>query len=139
MNFKTITVKEISLVMVCSLFTTVLATDFVRVSRNITEDWYLDVDSVNVVRYEPPLYTIDAVVKHANLERGSVVLYKFRFFYDVNTKEMKISAIERSRDDGNTWKYVPNRQADYLPKGSNGYNVGEAAFYKAYLMWFSSI
>lgn len=127
------------LVMVCSLFTPVLATDFVRVSSDMTKDWYVDIDSVNVIRYAPPLYTIDAVAKIVNLEKGSIVLYRFRFFYDINAKEMKLSMMERSRDDGNTWEYVPNRKADYLPKGSHGYNIGEAAFYKAYLMWFSSI
>lgn len=126
-------------VMVCSLFTPVLATDFVRVSSDMTKDWYVDIDSVNVIRYAPPLYTIDAVAKIVNLEKGSIVLYRFRFFYDINAKEMKLSMMERSRDDGNTWEYIPNRQADYLPKGSHGYNMGEAAFYKAYRMWFSSI
>ena len=126
-------------VMVCSLFTTVLATDFVRVSSDMTKDWYVDIDSVNVIRYAPPLYTIDAVAKIVNLEKGSIVLYRFRFFYDINSKEMKLSMMERSRDDGNTWDYISNRTADYLPKGSHGYNMGEAAFYKAYRMWFSSI
>ena len=127
------------LVMVCSLFTPVLATDFARVSSDITQDWYIDIDSVNVIRYEPPLYTIDAVVKHIDLEKGSIVLYRFRFFYDIDTKEMKLSMMERSRDDGNTWDYIPNRKAAYMPKGTHGYTVGDAAFYKAYRMWFSSI
>ena len=57
----------------------------------------------------------------------------------MTSMQKKLSMMERSRDDGNTWDYISNRKADYLPKGSNGYNVGEAAFYKAYLMWFSSI
>lgn len=127
------------LVMVCSLFTPVLATDFVKVSSDMTKDWYIDIDSVNVVRYEPPFYTIDAIVKNVNLERGSVVLDKFRFFYDINTKEMKLSMTEGSRDNGNTWESTPIRKAVYMPKGSHGYNIGEAAFYKAYLMWFSSL
>lgn len=127
------------LVMVCALFTPVLATNFVWLSSDMTQDWYIDVDSVNVVRYEPPLYTIDAVVKHVNLERGSVELQKFRFFYNINAKEMQISIMERSRDDGNTWDYIPARRAFYTPKGSHGYNAGDFAFYKAYRMWFSSI
>ena len=76
------------LVMVCSLFTPVLATNFVRVSSSMTQDWYVDIDSVNVIRYEPPLYTIDAIIKNVDLERGAVVLYKSRFFYDINTKEI---------------------------------------------------
>lgn len=127
------------LVMVCSLFTPVSATDFVKVSSNIMSDWYIDVDSVNVVRYEPPLYTIDAVVKHVSLERGVVVLYKSRFFYDINTKEMKISTTEGSLDNGNTWDVLPDRQVMDISKGSNGYNTGNAVFYTAYRMWFSSL
>ena len=127
------------LVMVCSLFTPVLATNFVWLSSDMTQDWYFDVDSVNVVRYEPPLYTIDAVVKHVNLERGSVALDKFRFFYNINTKEMQRSIMERSLDDGNTWDYNPDRKAFYTRKGSHGYHAGDFAFYRAYHMWFSSL
>lgn len=127
------------LVMVCSLFTPVLATNFVKVSSDMTQDWYVDIDSVNVIRYEPPLYTIDAIVKHVDLEKGSIVLYRFRFFYDIDTKEMKLSMMERSRDDGNTWDYIPSRKAVYMLKGTHGYNAGNAAFYTAYRMLFSSI
>lgn len=127
------------LVMVCSLFTPVLATNFVKVSSDMTQDWYVDIDSVNVIRYEPPLYTIDAIVKDVNLEKGSIVLYRIRFFYDINAKEMKLSMMDGSRDNGNTWDYNPVRKATYMRKGSHGYNMGEAAFYKAYRMWFSSI
>lgn len=127
------------LVMVCSLFTPVLATNFVRVSSSMTQDWYVDIDSVNVIRYEPPLYTIDAIIKNVDLERGAVVLFKSRFFYDINTKEMKLSMRESSRDNGNTWEYFPDRKAHYVPKDSHGYHAGNDAFYTAYHMLFSSI
>ena len=50
---------------------------------------------------------------------------------------MKLSMMEGSLD-GNTWIYLPDRKAVYMSKSSNGYHVGDFAFYTAYHMWFSS-
>lgn len=123
----------------CSFAVPVSATNYVKVSSDMTHDMYIDTDSINVIRYAPPLYTIDAYIKDVNLAQGWVGIARVRFFYNINTKAMSISYINGSFDNGNTWMDISDGGATYLPKRSHAYLAGDFAFYKAYHMWFSLI
>lgn len=115
---------------------------------------YADVDSVNVVRYNPPYYVIDITEYTIDYVNQATIASLLRFYYNYDKQTMRfilIKAAPASSEDGTSKLdnvpiyfnsiYPSNiKTIDKCPlveKYSGNYLLGETAFFKAYHMFFT--
>ena len=60
-----------------------------KVSANINTTTYLDMDSIQLVRSDPPYYVIEGNIFKENYETSWIGKIKVKFFYDYRNKIMK--------------------------------------------------
>lgn len=97
---------------------------------------YIDMDSVNVVRYDPPYYEIQATtyyfdyVLHGGMKRSMLFYYD----YDKQTIAYQLQSLYECDEEGNVGRGGPSSITTIIPfkKYSPGYMAGELAFVKAY-------
>lgn len=102
---------------------------------------YIDMDSVNVVRYDPPYYEIEATtyyfdyVLHSGLKRSMLFYYD----YDKQTIAYQLQSLYECDEDGNVGRGGHSSIKTIIPfkKYSPGYCAGEFAFVKAYGVFFT--
>lgn len=109
---------------------------------------YADLDSVSVVRYNPPYYVIDITeyaIDYVNQVTMAVLL---RFYYNYDKQTMRftlIKAAPASAEDGTSKLDITPSLSNIetinnlpvIEKYSGNYLLGETAFFKAYHMFFT--
>lgn len=115
---------------------------------------YADLDSVNVVRYNPPYYAIDITEYTIDYVNQATFASLVRFYYNYDKQTMRfilIKAAPASSEDGTSKLdnvpiyfntiYPSNiktiNNCPLAEKYSGNYLLGEIAFLKAYHMFFT--
>lgn len=115
-----------------------LAANWVTVNRKIDSEYAIDLDSVRVIRYDPPFYVIEDIERLTKYSGGSIEGI-YRYFYDYDNKEVRRQDIAL-RDVGDSWTYAVDVGAERPPEIAKEGTIGEVlanlAFQKAYNMRF---
>lgn len=109
---------------------------------------YADINSVNVIRYNPPYYVIDVTTYTFDYVNQVIFATVERFYYNYDKQTMRVSLIKTAMasDDGTSGldnaKALPTGvyNIDDMPiikKFTPEYLLGETAFMKAYRMFFT--
>ena len=116
---------------------------FVKFQQNITTEFYIDIDSVTVQKYEPPYYVIDVTYGAKNLGQQEIYAIRERFLYDYDRQEAKYILLAENHKDkyGNWtgWRDFSNQEASDVHDvhyKTLAYKLANLAFYKAYRIDF---
>lgn len=112
---------------------------WVGISHGMTDKTYLDLNSVKVVRYDPPFYVIEGDILVEDYESGKNYLFSEKYFYDYNRRSVKYKIpytyLEREGD----WVLASTDIDGKLHEvniGTQAGNVADALFYWCYKMYF---
>lgn len=105
---------------------------------------YIDMNSVSVIRYDPPYYTIDATTYTFDYVNQFGLVKVNRYFYDYNKQQIYWNMINIGKcfEDG-TSSLNPDNPLEkpigpiYLQRYSTGYMAAELAFMKSYNAGFT--
>lgn len=109
-----------------------------------TATYYIDKNSLNVLRYNPPYYIIqgDSISKYY-YDNEQILRVTYKFYYDYNFKEIKWQYVLFTEYDKNgnfLGSYTPTGPISNLKvaeKGSNEYFYGWSFFILCYNIPFS--
>ncbi len=114
--------------------------NIVDVARNMEYNVGIDVNSIKVVRYQPPFYIINVDEYHQNFKDGLLGARHAQYFYDYDKQEIEMKTISQYTSDGAS-DFVEdeyyNKDLRPVSRDSIGYLIGNYVFYKAYGMYFS--
>lgn len=111
---------------------------FISYASNPQYKEYLDLDSIQVLRYDPPYYIITAETYIFDYVHNLGIKYVNKYFYDYNTKVIswQMVGMFRCDEDGNIGNggFLPEQKNFdiYLKDYSPGYHAAELAFQKSY-------
>lgn len=137
--------KKLFLLFVC-LFcipTAIFASDnrnIVVIAHDVKATVGIDLNSINVIRYEPPYYIINVHEYYKDFSKGLLEARQAQYFFDYNKREIQMKTLKRYTSDGSTnFEEVESYDTDLqmVPKGTGAYLIGNYLFYKAYGMYFS--
>lgn len=117
--------------------------NFIATGSSMESKTYIDINSVQVTRYSPPYYIIQANTYFFNYKDSIITKQIEQYFYDYDTKQIKmlILGMYRCDESGNVSKGmmfpIENRPYINLPTNSVGYISASLAFYKAYRIIFA--
>lgn len=131
-------VKKLILAFICiiSISSISNATNYVQIGASSQEELYVDKDSINVVRYQPPYYVIDTSSMVQSYSKGNEVYANLRFFYNYDTKEMKFQVLS---DDYHPIRDVDSNKDYVTGEYQKAYLIGIYTFYNAYNIKFNTL
>lgn len=137
--------KKLLLFFIC-LFcipTAIFASDnrnIVVIAHNVKVTVGIDLNSVNVIRYDPPYYVINVFEYYEDYSKGLLGARQAQYFFDYNTREIQRKTLNQYTSDGSTdFEEVEDYDTDLqmVSKDTGAYIIGNYLFYKAYGMYFS--
>lgn len=115
-------------------------TNFISIFKNDTVTVYMDMNNIQVIRYEPPYYIIQEQELHKNFGKGLYGTRFVQYFYDYNKQTIKMKYLQSYTNDGtHSWnedEYLDTSIRE-VPKDTAAYMIANYAFYKSYGMFFS--
>lgn len=113
-----------------------------KVSANINTTTYLDMDSIQLVRSDPPYYVIEGNIFKENYETSWIGKIKVKFFYDYRNKIMKAKFENGAVYDQNGRYLYPEafnisrKNLQEVLKTTIGRQIGNICFRKLYGIYF---
>ena len=112
----------------------------VGISHNMEVSVGIDLNSINVIRYEPPYYIVNVTEYHKNFAKGLWGMRTSQYFFDYNKQEIQTKTLKQYTSDGSS-DFVEdeyyNTDLRTAQKDSLAYLIGNYIFYKSYGMYFS--
>ena len=114
--------------------------NIVGISHNMEVTVGIDLNSIKVIRYEPPYYVINVTEYHKNFAKGLLGMRESQYFFDYDKQEIQTKTLKQYTSDGSS-NFVEdeyyNTDLRTAQKDSLAYLIGNYIFYKSYGMYFS--
>lgn len=132
--------KLLLLVIMLFAFSSVSAGTITSIQKTETADIGMDLNSIQVVRYNPPFYIIQVTEGQKNYATGKLGAANVQYFYDYKNQTIKTKWLNSyTSDNGTTFtkdEYTDTSLREVKPQ-TVAYFMANYAFFKAYGMFFS--
>ena len=113
---------------------------YIQVGRDDTTESYVDMQSIQSIRYDPPFYIIQATVITHDFTNNTTTGYENKFFYNFKAQTVKAQTIATMPYDANGLPaqafMLPNPSVNLCAQYSVNGKAADKAFFNCYNMTF---
>ena len=113
---------------------------YIQVGHDDTTESYIDTNSLQNIRYDPPYYMIRATVITYDYTTNTATGYENNFFYNFKGQTIKAQTIATCMydDQGNasSWTPIANPEVNLCDRYSVNGKAADNAFFNCYSMTF---